>query len=277
VRRRIFISDLDGTLLLPDKTLGPRTRDVLARFLTAGGLFTVATGRSAPVTAAILEGLRLPLEAIVNNGAMTLDLTSGAISHLEPLPGPVLQELFGRAREAGLCPLIYTVSDQGQVSLVHGEPHNRSTRRYLASLAGLMPLVAGPGPGLAHARGLSLLLLDEPRRLQAFFDRWCRGLSASLGQSAYTPGLGVGEVQALAADKAAAAQRLARRHGLGPERIVAFGDNANDLPLLRLAGRAYCPPDASPEVLEQVAGRIAPPAEEGVAQHLQQVLEQVRR
>jgi len=47
----------------------------------------------------------------------------------------------------------------------------------------------------------------------------------------------------------------------------------NDLPLLLYAGEARCPPDAHPEVLAAVAGRIAPSAEHGVACYLQAVLE----
>ena len=101
-----------------------------------------------------------------------------------------------------------------------------------------------------------MLLLDQPQRLQVFFDSHCQGLSICLGQSAYTPGLGVGEVQAAEATKAAAARRLVAARGLEPHQVVAFGDNANDLPLLRMAGQALCPPNASPEVLAGVEGRV---------------------
>ena len=80
-------------------------------------------------------------------------------------------------------------------------------------------------------------------------------------------------MQAAGADKALAAVKLARGLGLRTRDIVAFGDNMNDLPLLRAAGAGYCPPGSAAEVLAGVKGRIAPPEEEGVAAFMEGILE----
>ena len=109
-RRRLFISDLDGTILLPDKTLGRRTRRVLERFIDGGGLFTVATGRSAGSAAGTLAGLRLSAEAITHNGALTADLGTGRAAEVVSMAGPLAAGLFERARSAGLGPMTYALS-----------------------------------------------------------------------------------------------------------------------------------------------------------------------
>ena len=98
------------------------------------------------------------------------------------------------------------------------------------------------------------------------------GVTSYAGHSAYTPGLGVGEIVAPGASKALAAAWLARTLSLDLDRVVAFGDNLNDLPLLEAAGEAYCPEDAPPDVLRRVPGRIPGAAEEGVAQLIQRLL-----
>jgi len=41
----LYVSDLDGTLLLPDGTLGERTVAVVNELISAGGLFSYATAR----------------------------------------------------------------------------------------------------------------------------------------------------------------------------------------------------------------------------------------
>ena len=41
----LYVSDLDGTLLLPDGTLGERTVAVVNELFSAGGLFSYATAR----------------------------------------------------------------------------------------------------------------------------------------------------------------------------------------------------------------------------------------
>jgi hydroxymethylpyrimidine pyrophosphatase-like HAD family hydrolase len=279
----LYISDLDGTLLLPSRTLGRRTREVLERFFEAGGRFTVATGRSAASSSAVLGGLRLPLAAIVHNGALTVCLESGAVSRVVPLAGEVAGHLFARALDYGMTPLAYALADpnlSGPAALApplyHGPSPNEPTRRYLAAVEPYHPLVQDDGTRLARAQMLSVLLLDEPDLTDRYFATECDplpGVASFPGRSAYTAGLGVGEITAAEAGKANAARALVEETlGRGLEAVVAFGDNMNDLPLLLAAKEAYCPPDAPPEVLRQIAGRIAAPVEEGVAHHLDRLL-----
>jgi 5-amino-6-(5-phospho-D-ribitylamino)uracil phosphatase len=276
---RLFVSDLDGTLLLPDKTLGPRSRDVVQRFIDAGGHFTVATGRSAPSTATLLAGLRLELDAIANNGALTVNLASGAVSDLVAVPGKVAGAIFSAARESGLAPIAYALDERDCTVLLHGPPAaapaNAPTRSYLASLVREVEISVDDGSRLGELRGLSILILDEPDRLRTFFADRCASeaeVSTVLGKSSYTPGLGVGEIQSARTSKARAAVRLARSLGLGAEQIVAFGDNHNDLPLLRAAGEAYCPENAPEEVRAEIGRTVASSAEEGVARFLEALL-----
>ena len=281
LRDHIYISDLDGTLLLPDRTLGQHTRRVVTRFVEAGGLFTVATGRCAASTAALLRELPLPLSAIVHNGAQTVDLSSGVTSHLETMPGPLVAHLVAASVAAGLSPQAYVWTPEQTVELVHGPAINAPTGRYTEVMGQVVPAVPhGDDPALRdrleRSQGLSFLYLDAADVLADFFATHCApstGVVTSLGKSAYTPGIAVGELQSSRATKANAGSRLVQGQGKTAEAIVAFGDNANDLPLLRLAGHARCPPDAAPAVLAEVPHRVAPCTEEGVARYLQRVLD----
>jgi len=279
----IYISDLDGTLLLPDRTLGQRTVRVVRRFVEAGGLFTVSTGRCAASTAAILEELPLPLEAMVHNGAQTVDLTTGATSHLVTMPGSAMARLVAASVEKGLSPQAFVWTPEGTVELVHGPAINPPTGRYTGVMSQVVPPVPYDGSEaqtrrLQRCQGLSFLYLDDADTLASFFAEFCApasGMGTSIGKSAYTPGIAVGEVQSDQATKANAARRVVEARALTPRHIVAFGDNANDLPLLRLAGRAFCPPEADAAVLAEVPDRVAPCAEEGVARYLERVLDGV--
>ena len=278
---RLYISDLDGTMLLPDRTLGPRTRRTITRFVEAGGLFTVATGRCAASTAALLRDLALPLSAIVHNGAQTVDLTTGATSGLVTMPGPTVARLVTASVEAGLSPQAYVWTPEQSVELIHGPAKNPPTGRYTSVMSEVVPAVPFDGSRamerrLERSEGLSFLYLDDAEALAAFFAGHSGaplGVVTSLGKSAYTSGIAVGEIQCADATKANAARRLVEARGMTPRQIVAFGDNANDLPLLRLAGRALCPPDSAAAVLAEVPRRIAPCAEEGVAQYLERVMD----
>ena len=273
----LYISDLDGTLLLPDRTLGHRSRRAINRFVGRGGLFTVATGRAAPSAAAILDGVRLPLPAIVNNGALTVDLASGAPRRVAAMEPGAAEVVYSAAVSLGLTPVAYALDQEDRTILIHGPGPNQITSRYLDSVATHQPLICEDPDAFARRspRCLSFILLDAPGKLEPLFQELTGvdGVTTSLGRSAYVRGVGVGEVQGAGADKAVAADALAAEAGLSREDAVAFGDNANDLPLLRWAREAYCPPDAADRVRASVAGQIQPCAEEGVAIFLEALME----
>ena len=64
--------------------------------------------------------------------------------------------------------------------------------------------------------------------------------------------LGLDEVHLGVPDKLATVTAIAARRGLALEQIAFFGDDVNDLAVLREVGLAGCPADAEPEVLGQV-------------------------
>lgn len=73
-------------------------------------------------------------------------------------------------------------------------------------------------------------------------------------------------------DKAAALTRLLARLGIGWDETAAFGDGANDLEMLGMAGLAVAMGNASP-VLQEIADVVAPcAAEDGVAQVVERLL-----
>ena len=85
--RPLFVSDLDGTLLRPDGTLGDRTIRVVNDLIAAGGLFTYATARSFTSASRVTAGLNLELPVITYAGAVIVDPRSGRPREAAMLPG----------------------------------------------------------------------------------------------------------------------------------------------------------------------------------------------
>ena len=52
------------------------------------------------------------------------------------------------------------------------------------------------------------------------------------------------------ADKGMGLQKLCAAVGVAPDEVLAFGDNFNDVPLLKAAGTAYIMAGADPELLK---------------------------
>lgn len=54
-----------------------------------------------------------------------------------------------------------------------------------------------------------------------------------------------------AADKGKGVRALCRALGIGPEQVLAVGDNYNDVPMLELAGEPWIMEGADPELLRR--------------------------
>jgi hypothetical protein len=80
------------------------------------------------------------------------------------------------------------------------------------------------------------------------------------------------EISAPGVSKASALERLAATRGVVAEQVVAFGDQPNDLPMLRWAGLSYAVANAHPWVLDAVHAHAPSVDDEGVAHTLNDLL-----
>ena len=99
-----LLTDLDGTLLTPEKTLFPADAAAIADFREKGGLLSLATGRGMQATEQFLELLKPDFPAVMYNGALLYDNDAkqpvyGA--HLPAGAGALLTELMERFPTVG--------------------------------------------------------------------------------------------------------------------------------------------------------------------------------
>lgn len=101
---------------------------------------------------------------------------------------------------------------------------------------------------------------EERSRIRAF-------LESRFGEeiTVVYPGDDFVDVHKKGIDKASALSFLAKRRGIRPEEIMAFGNTENDVPMLRYAGVSYAVANAD-AIAKEAAGRIcASNEEDGVA------------
>ena len=84
----------------------------------------------------------------------------------------------------------------------------------------------------------------------------------------FDPEQGILEVYSAGTDKAHAITTLARE--VGADRIVVFGDNRNDLPMMAIAHHSVAVANAVPEVLAQAHEVIGPNTEHSVARWIEE-------
>lgn len=83
---KYLFTDMDGTLLDSQKRISERTRQRIMEFISKGGHFSVATGRSTEVSWPFIKDVGVNLPAILLNGAAVYDFQTKKYLHKTYLP-----------------------------------------------------------------------------------------------------------------------------------------------------------------------------------------------
>lgn len=269
---RFYVSDLDGTLLDPRAQLSDTTRAHLTELLAEGLAFTVASARHVVSIARILEGLPISLPVVSSNGAYISDLRTGRhelVNAMEPSLG---QAIFALVRRHGLMPFVATHGAKGD-QLFWQEVQNEGQQRFVTERQ------RNADPRLRHAERIQDELVDplvtmlvvarmEPlAALQAEIHALCGDLvTTHLAEDLYMPGWPWLNVHDRRASKDQAITTLAERYALRERELVVFGDQVNDLSMLKAAHHAVAVSNASDDV-KLAAHRIIGPHHEDAVVH----------
>lgn len=269
----LYVSDMDGTLLGSDSRVSEESREIITALSQEGHNITVATARTPATVVPLLEGTQTLPPAIVMTGA-ALWRRGGGYENVHFFKPELYSELMRLFDAHGLSPFVYTLpGDDGiihtyrnpSIPLSHGEELFVAQRRGLklkrfhletpapASAASTTMLFFATGPLGAVMRAGDYIRRSLPCAVSAYPDIFLRDT-------------GILEVLAPGVSKAAAVKSLAGRLGL--RRIVAFGDNLNDLPMLAVADVAVAVDNALPEVKAAATTVIGPNTASSVARFI---------
>lgn len=251
----LYVSDLDGTLLDRQGQLSERTRSGLGELLAQGLVFTVASARHVVSIRQLLAGLPLSLPVISSNGAFISDLATGRHELVHGMDSALGEALFALVRRHGQLPFlsIHTpegdrlywqdVENEGQQHFVDERVLNGDLRlRACDDLAGEL----GGGPLM------TLVVVGPHAPLQALYDdiqaQFGDAVQCHLNEDLYRPAWPWLTVHDRRATKDQAIHILAQRYGLSDREVVVFGDQVNDITMLRAAHRGVAMANAIDEV-----------------------------
>ena len=237
-RKTLYLSDLDGTLLMPDASLSPFSRQCLNELIRQGLSFSCATARTAASAVPILDGLFLPLPVILLNGSCLFDLRTKRYEAVHYLHADAFATLLSLCRESGihgffhtiendtLC-TYYTKTDTPIAAAYMQDRIKRYHKRFI-------PLSDPAEIPNTHAV-VYFTYTNTAQKLDPLLPRIqaLPHLRYEYYEDVYHPGFQYLEIFDASASKYSASRYLAQSRGF--TRIVAFGDNKNDLPLFAAA------------------------------------------
>ena len=264
--KTLVVSDLDGTLLRGDARTSDFTNRTINALVQEGLCFSYATARSYHTARQVTAGLCAPITLIVYNGAFVRDNQSGALLWERSFSPQEAHLLLEDLAAQGVSPIVYAwVEGKERFSWLESRV-TPGMRKFLDSRRG--DVRARPledASRLRDGRIFYLTCIDTPQKLRPLYERWRGSFPAVYQTDLYTgePWL---ELLPRGATKAHAAQTL--KTLLGCERLIAFGDGQNDLPLFRLADECYAVSNAVEELKAIATGVIGSNEEDGVAHWL---------
>lgn len=259
---RVIASDLDGTLLGPDHQLAQPTIEALRAARRAGWIVVAATGRN-PISAMQRLGPHDVIDALVaSNGSLVHDPHNDETIHRFPIDGAHVRDVFG-SLDAGISDLSYCWEMATGSSWDRGfEPIARQHEDLFMFAAGERPtadtLVTKIMVSHPDAVGPALAEQLEPL-LPAPLTLGCSGVDFV-------------EITGVGVDKSRALHHVLEPHGLDAADVVAFGDNHNDVQMLRWAGHGVAvgnAVDAAKHAADEVIGHHA---DDSVARFIESLL-----
>ena len=250
----LYISDLDGTLLLPDGSFPEDFKRRLNRLIDMGLRFTIATARNYDSAHPILNGLNLNLPVILFNGVYLTDFNSGSIleySHF--IEKTVVENMLELALPRGIDPFIYTFGEKHK--LYYQRATNPGSQAYVKSLEGDGRLNQVNCFEFQEEEKISgFLLIDTHDHLEPIYqslqEKHFDHLNLYFAEDVSMKGYYWLQSFHQEASKGNMLEALARKLEVPLDRTVVFGDYLNDLDMFRIAGRAIAVENALPEVKE---------------------------
>jgi Cof subfamily protein (haloacid dehalogenase superfamily) len=251
MRYKLFVADMDGTLLNDDKKLSDKNLQSIKKLQNFGIKFAVATGRHDSMIKSYLKYLDLHVPVISCNGAMVREPFSDQVFLSETLPKEHSLQVIDLCKKKNIDFHIYGHESIFGEALTHkmlyyhhlnqSLPSEEQTK--LVTVADCKDLVRNEPEPLYKV----LIISEKNKDLHDIMDNLDKleGLTACLSMPTLC------DVMKKGVTKAYALHKLSDNLGIKSDEIVAIGDQFNDIDLIEYAGLGIAVANAEDELKEK--------------------------
>lgn len=254
-KRHLIALDLDGTLLTNKKEVSSYTQQVISQAKQKGHIVVIATGRSHLMSMHYYDLLRLDTAMINYNGSYIhhpYDDTWGSAVH-NPIPKETALHIVDACYELDVNNIwveshnniLLDKHDQQIIDAFHATLPTKKT----------IPLTVGSIRKQLEEDPTSLIIQprdDHINDLQAHFDDH---FAEMIHHRKWGAPWNFFEISKKGMSKAYGLQKLSRYYNIPQDRIIAFGDEDNDLEMIDFAGVGVAMKNAIDE-LKSIADHI---------------------
>lgn len=260
MRARLFVTDMDGTLLDKNHKISQGNKHAIKRAVEAGVIFTIATGRMHASALPYAQDLGLDVPIITYNGAL-IKTVSGKELFASYLDENVVKELLDFAAESDIY--VQTYSDDK----LYFKEDCPQARQYQEACG-----VPGQAVGeniyqYIHNVPKMLMIGSTPEESDAVVklinQKFGGHIEAMKSNPTYV------ELIKPGVNKATAIERLAEIMGIPSEQVLAIGDSSNDVTMLASVAISVAMGNANAEAKEAARYMVTDNEHDGVAEALE--------
>jgi len=261
--KTLFVTDLDGTLLTSGQYVSEKSRDIINMLTKRGLIFSDATARSLITAKKVTSGLAVKAPVIVNNGVFIVDSESGEILIKNTFSEGQAEDIFGTLAGFGIDPLVYSIIDGTEKFSYIPKRLTRAMRDFLDTRSGdprHRPLSGEDG--MLDGEPFYITCINDTGSMSEAYEELKNRYYCVYSTDIYSGDQWL-EILPKSATKANAVLQLKEYYGC--EKVVAFGDAVNDIPMFKAADECYAVKNAAPELKEIADGIIGSNNEDSVA------------
>lgn len=263
---RLIVSDIDGTLV-PEggSCVNPEYMTVIRELLDEGVQFAAASGRQASSIDAVFHELRDRIYYLGDNGACILK--DGKSVREMRMNSEDLQALLKELKGIPGHHMLLSVKE-GYYTDDTDEAFVRLVFEEYRGVGGIVEKMEDYADSCIK---LSLYCENGAQGLyDLFYSRWKDRFIINVSGAKWV------DINAYGATKGSAVEWLQEKYGITPEETVVFGDNYNDISMMKRAKRSYASELSNPDIKKAARYVVASYEKDGVLSVLKEILKEIR-
>ncbi len=268
--KTLYLTDLDGTFLDNNARVSPRSAKIINDLTARGLLFSLATARTYATVIPLFKSVDLRLPLVLMNGVCIYDPVEKKTLSVHPIKPEVGKEIASIFESRGKNPLMY-FEQNSTLTVCYKNLDNDFIKDYIKSREAFFNKKFRRVNSFDFESGGSfvyIVTLDKPEAIRDIYleMKKNRDIDCNFYNDNYTDCY---FLEAMSAETNKGSGTLELKKLLGVDRIVAFGDNMNDLPLFLAADECYATANACEELKKAATGIIGSNDEDAVAKFIQ--------
>lgn len=273
--KTLYISDLDGTLLNNNAEITEKSKNLLNEFIAKGNYFSVATARTGATVVQMLENVDVNIPVVLMNGVATYDIKNAKYVNIHTFSDNAKEKFFEEICSYGSPGFLYCI-DEDNLSTFYENTNSPNAEIFINEREKKFGKKFTKVKSFKECEENNVVYYsysDIYEKLNPLYEKVkeIEGIRCEFYRDTYHPDFWYFEVCSESASKYNAVKWLKENYGFN--KVVAFGDNLNDLPLFEASDEAYAVENAKEDVKKHATAVIGRNTEDAVAKYLAKVSE----